>query len=78
MARRNVTKEWDPAKCVHAMQTRGRRVEMVAGVSWRHSEADPVVDTLTCVYCKKQLPLGPSNDEPAACRPISATQIDEH
>lgn len=49
---------WDKETCVHAVVTRGLKVEMAAGVSWRHPEADPMVDAKVCVYCKRFLSLG--------------------
>jgi hypothetical protein len=53
-------REWDKSSCVHALISKGLRVEMSAGVSWRYPEANPLVEAERCVYCGYLRPLGES------------------
>lgn len=59
-------KKWDPSKCKHAILENSMKVYMAEGSSWRHAEADPVVEVRRCIYCKKLQPIEPSNDTDAA------------
>lgn len=68
---------WDPATCVHAMISTGRRMKMAAGVSWRHADADPMVEVRWCSDCNNFLPLPDPDPEvtPAVALEIRAAFI---
>ncbi len=51
------------------------KVYMAAGVSWRHAEADPMVDVRRCMYCHTLLPLEPAKDTAETEVEIIAVEI---
>lgn len=85
MAKRNVTDfseadravggHWNPEDCIHAIVSRGKKVEMAAGVSWRHEDADPMVDVKVCVYCNTYMSLGEATNTLEASTELRAIAI---